>query len=371
MTGPRVLLTCDFHLKYSAGLARGLAERGAAVTLLSRTHDLEFGGRSGESRRYVEGMLDGRARYTALGGRAGDVRSLPVAWRLRREIAEFAPEAVHFQDQVVNDPRLVLASGVPPRAFALTVHDPVFHPGQSRAGIGRDAGRRWMIRKARLIFVHADALRDELLERERITGTVVVVPHGIGAASVAPLPEGPSLLFFGRLSVYKGLDTLLDAMPLVWERVPEATLTVAGDGPLEAHPVLADERVSLRHEHVPEADVPDLFARSTCLVLPYRQASQSGVGGLAKRYGRAIVATAVGGLPELVGDEMGRVVPPEDPAALAAALIEVLTVPGLSDSLGAAAAERGQAEAGWPRIAELTLDAYARHLPPRSHATAS
>jgi hypothetical protein len=46
-------------------------------------------------------------------------------------------------------------------------------------------------------------------------------------------------------------------------------------------------------------------------------------------------------------------------------------VPGLSDSLGAAAAERGQAEAGWPRIAELTLDAYARHLPPRSHATAS
>ena len=358
---PRILLTCDFHLRYTSGLARGLAGHGAAVTLLTRSHDLEFGGRAGESRRFAERALDGHAQHMALGGRARSLRGLA---RARRTISRFDPEVLHFQDQVLNDPRLVVAAGARPRRYALTVHDPEFHPGQATPARGRLTGRRWMIRQAGLIFVHADALRDELLELEAPAAPVVVVPLGIDDAPVAALPERPALLFFGRLSVYKGLDTLLDAMPAVWDRVPEASLTIAGNGPLEPHPMLADERVTLRHEHIAEADVPGLFARSTCLVMPYRQASQSGVAAQAKSHGRAVVTTAVGGLPEQISQDMGRVVAPEDPAALAAALVEVLTVPGLSASMGARAAEAGQAEAGWPRVAELTLEAYARHLGP-------
>lgn len=359
---PRVLLACDFFLKYAAGLTSGLAVQGAPATLLSRAHDLEFGGEAGESRRYVERTLDGRARHLALDGRVRDARSLPALWRLRRAVARFAPDVVHFQDQVLNDPRLVVAAGARTGRYALTVHDPVFHPGQPAAARGRMKGRRWLIRRAGLVFVHAESLREELLQVESPAGPVVVVPHGIEPTSVAPLPERPALLFFGRLSIYKGLDTLLDAMPMVWARVPEAGLTVAGQGPLEPHPVLDDARVTLRHEHVPESDVPALFEQCTCLVLPYRQASQSGVGSQARSHGRAIVTTAVGGLPELVSQDIGRVVAPGDPAALAAAVIEVLTVPGLSASMSRVAAESGQAEAGWPRIAELTLEAYAQHL---------
>ena len=53
-------------------------------------------------------------------------------------------------------------------------------------------------------------------------------PHGIEAAESRPLPERPSILFFGRISHYKGVDVLLDAMEAVWRAVPEATLTIAG-----------------------------------------------------------------------------------------------------------------------------------------------
>jgi glycosyltransferase involved in cell wall biosynthesis len=209
--------------------------------------------------------------------------------------------------------------------------------------------------------VHSTALAEELTDLGEVRGAIEVVPHGLNVVPPEPLPERPALLFFGRISHYKGLDTLLDAMPLVWEELPEATLTIAGEGPLPEREALADPRVTLRHEHVPEADVPGLFAAATCAVLPYRQASQSGVGSEAKRFGRAIVATSVGGLPELVDEGCGRLVAPEDPEALAAAVVEVAGTPGLAAELGHNAAASGE-ESSWHSVAARTLDAYRRVL---------
>jgi glycosyltransferase involved in cell wall biosynthesis len=75
-----------------------------------------------------------------------------------------------------------------------------------------------------------------------------------------------------------------------------------------------------------------------------------------------MVVTAAGGLPELVADGSGRVVEPGDAAALGTALVEVLVAPEVATSLGAQAAAGGR-EADWPRVAELTIDGYRRHLP--------
>jgi glycosyltransferase involved in cell wall biosynthesis len=176
-----------------------------------------------------------------------------------------------------------------------------------------------------------------------------------------PVPAAPSMLFFGRISYYKGLDTLMEALPLVWEEIPAATLTVAGQGDLPESRLWEDPRVDLRLEHVPEQAVAGLFAAARCVVLPYRQASQSGVGSQARQYGRASVAADVGGLPEAMAPGSGRLVPPEDPAALAAALIEVLGQPGLAESMGEAAAAAGRASS-WENVSAQVLDAYGRHL---------
>jgi len=360
----RTVLVFDHFLKYCTGLASGLVTEGSEVILLGRTRDSEFGGAPGSALGFVDEQLRGRVPFERLPGRVRDPRSVMGVAAVRRSLDRFTPRVVHLQESVVNDVRLLAAARVRPGRFALTVHDPTPHPGDAVRAHWKRRLRSVLVRHAAVVFVHGERLREELRRVERPRGAVVPVPHGIERPEPAPLPGRPSLLFFGRLSHYKGLDTLLDAMPAVWDRSAETTLTVAGAGSLPDHPLLADRRVTLRHEHIPEEDVADLFAAATCVVLPYRQASQSGVGSWAKRHGRPIVATNVGGLPELVTSDTGRLVPPEDPSALARALVEVLTTPGLAPRLSAGAVRSAVDSASWQRVARLTLEAYQRYLVP-------
>jgi glycosyltransferase involved in cell wall biosynthesis len=155
---------------------------------------------------------------------------------------------------------------------------------------------------------------------------------------------------------------LLDAMPLVWHGVPGARLTIAGAGAIAPHPVLGDPRVDVRNAYVPDADLPRLFAGATCVVLPYREASQSAVAATAKRFGRGLVVTDVGGLADAADDGAARVVAPEDPAALAGAVLEVLDSRGLAEAMSRAAAAAALGGSSWSHVAALTLDAYRRHL---------
>ena len=358
---PRVLLACDWFVKYVVGLGGGLAGLGCEVGLLTRDHDGEFGGEPGAMRSFVAAELGDGVPHLELTGRVSDPRRLGSLVRLRRAIARRGVDVAHLQDSVANDPRLAFAAGIPPRRYALTVHDPVPHPGDAEAAGTTHLARRLLRRGAGLLFVHSEELREELRATGDARGPIEVVPHGVSAPDPAPLPERPALLFFGRMSHYKGLDVLLDAMPVLWERDPELRLTVAGQGLVPDHPLLADPRVETRFEHIPEEDLTGLFAAATCLVLPYRQASQSGVGSLAREHGRAVVATQVGGLPELITPDWGRLVAPEDPAALAAAIAEVTWTPGLAESMSRAAAE-SVGESDWGAVAAKTLAAYRAHL---------
>jgi glycosyltransferase involved in cell wall biosynthesis len=362
----RVLAVCDWFVRYTAGLAFGLADQGCALTLLTRAHDLEFGGLhgpvpAGTARRFVAETLDGRGRHMELRGRASDPRTLREVARLRRQIAAWDPSVVHLQDSAGNDPRLLWLAGVRPGRYAVTIHDPTPHPGDPLPARRQRAVRWALLRAAGVVFVHSEALRDQLIDATGVRAPVVVVPHGTGEVAATPVPEAPIALFFGRVSHYKGIDVLAEALGALWSAVPEARVIIAGAGPLPTHGALEDSRVELVNRHVDDAELPALFARARCVVLPYRQASQSGVGSQAKVFGRAIVTTAVGGLPELVSDGSGVAVAPEDPAALAGALAEVLAAPGLAERMGERAAAGGHA-ADWPQIAHLTLQAYRAHL---------
>ncbi|HKI65829.1 MAG TPA: glycosyltransferase family 4 protein [Solirubrobacterales bacterium] len=359
----RVLLACDFFLRYTSMLAGGLSRAGASVALLSRDHEEEFGGRPGAAAEFVAAAAGPAVRRSAITGRVRSPVALGGALRARRDLRGFGADVVHLQESIGNDLRLIYASGARPRRFALTIHDPVRHPGDD-ASRSSTVGNRWLIRAAGLIFVHGAALRDELAEVARPEAPIVVVPHGVDpvASEPRPLPSRPSILFFGRLGHYKGIDVLLDAMAVIWAEQPQAALTIAGAGELPDHPALADPRVELRHEHVPDAELPELFAAATCVVLPYRQASQSGVGALAKRYGRGLVVSAVGGLPELVADGSGLTVPAEDPVALARGLLGPLGDRSLAERLGRAGHRTAVAGADWDSVAATTLAAYEEHL---------
>lgn len=359
----RVLLACDHLLRYTTGLANGLAERGCRVALLVRDHDHDFGGEPRAMQRYLDRDLDQRVDRVTIGGRVRDLAASRAALAARRRLAKPGFDVVHLQDSVVTDPRLSWVTGPSRRGYSLTVHDPSLHPGDRAPSPAQRWLRRRLIRNASLIFVHGEAMRHELVRLESPPSPIVAVPLGSETGEFTPLPDQPSLLFFGRISPYKGLDLLLDAMPRVWARLPDLRLTIAGRGELPRHQALGDGRIEVAQGHVPDADVAELFARATCVVLPYRQASQSAVGSLALQHGRAVVATAVGALPELVTQRVGRVVAPGDAVELANALVEVVGTPGLAERLGRDAAAES---VGWDQVAERTIEAYAQHMPSRA-----
>jgi len=145
--------------------------------------------------------------------------------------------------------------------------------------------------------------------------------------------DGEVAVFFGYVRRYKGLDTLLDAWPAVRKRRP-ATLVVAGEFYEDAAPYR--ERVDranagakaealpvrLMDRYLPDDQVEALFKAADVVVLPYRSATQSGVTHVAYALGKPVITTDVGGLAETVRpEETGLVVPPENPEALAAAIV--------------------------------------------------
>jgi glycosyltransferase involved in cell wall biosynthesis len=176
-------------------------------------------------------------------------------------------------------------------------------------------------------------------------------------ASGARARGGRTLLFFGIVRKYKGLDVLLAATAKARARV-DCRLIVAGEfyDPVERYRALINdygigEHVTLEDRYVPNEEVADLFERADALVLPYLSASQSGVAQIALTNGLPIIASRAGGLAEVVADGVnGLLVTPGDPDALARAIVDYFEKglgPAFASNLGAALKEDG------PGVAEL------------------
>lgn len=143
----------------------------------------------------------------------------------------------------------------------------------------------------------------------------------------------PTILFFGYVRPYKGLEDLLRAMPEVMRRFPDAALVVAGPflERVTSYRRLAErlgvaDAVRLLDGYVPNEEVPAVYSIADVVVLPYRSASQSGVLPQARAAGKRVVATAVGGVPESAGPGI-VLVPPGKPEALTEGIAEALAQP--------------------------------------------
>jgi glycosyltransferase involved in cell wall biosynthesis len=150
------------------------------------------------------------------------------------------------------------------------------------------------------------------------------------ARSALGLPDdAPVCLFFGFVREYKGLHVLLEAMPEVLEDLPELHLVVAGepyDDPDRYRQLIREHelgaRVHWHDDYIPSGDVPTYFCAADLVVQPYVSATQSGVAQIATHFERPMVVTDVGGLAESIPhEEAGFVVPPQDPSALATAIV--------------------------------------------------
>ena len=141
-----------------------------------------------------------------------------------------------------------------------------------------------------------------------------------------------SLLFFGYIKQYKGLDLLLEAMPIVLNKLPDLKLTIAGEvygdesiylDIIKKHNL--DKNVILHNKYISNEEVEDFFLSADVCVLPYKHATQSGIIQLSYAFGVPVIASAVGGIPEVVQeDKTGYLVPANDIKALAKTIINIL-----------------------------------------------
>ncbi len=199
---------------------------------------------------------------------------------------------------------------------------------------------RWFLSRADRFVVMTRAVREDLLRCCR-GAHVDLVPHPLYGQFGDAIDRGEArrrlglgeddeiLLFFGFIRRYKGLDLLLRAMPAIHRRRPRARLLVVGEfyEDEEKYRRLVREegiveRVRFVADYVPNDEVAPWFSAADVVVLPYRDATQSGIIPVAYHMGRAVISTDVGGLAEVLDDGVtGLLVPPEDPEALAGAVI--------------------------------------------------
>jgi glycogen(starch) synthase len=246
------------------------------------------------------------------------------------------------------DADVVHAHWLPTAAVALTTRRPVVltvHGTDLELARRARPLARALLRRVRVVLAVSNALADEA--RRLGAGDVRVVPNGIELPrDVAEEVQPPEILFVGRLSREKGILELAEAargLPLV----------VAGDGPLRS-------QVSRALGWVPRAELERLYGRAAVVACPSHREGFGVACAEAMAHGRPVVASAVGGLLDLVTDgETGLLVPPRDVVALRAALERLLGDSELRRRLGAAARERVRAHCSWEAATDSILAAYA------------
>ena len=298
------------------------------------------------------------------------IREVPqqmrAMYKLRRAIGRFRPDVVHVQHV-----HLWFSLWVPTLRkdpLVITVHDPVHHVGDVESARTPQRLVHWGYRRADELITHAEQLKSVLVDDIHLPAArITVIPH------VAISPDGPDetveekgkrLLFFGRIWEYKGLEYLIRAEPLISARVPDVEIVIAGRGEdFEKYRrmMVNPSRFVIDNELIPEERVAQHFGESSVVVLPYIDASQSGVVPIAYSFNRPVVASAVGGLPSVVEDGVtGLLVPPRDEKALAEALVTLLQDDDLRHKMGAAGRQKLEREWAPEVIGPQHIDVYER-----------
>jgi glycosyltransferase involved in cell wall biosynthesis len=203
---------------------------------------------------------------------------------------------------------------------------------------------RAILRRARLVVAPSSALASDA--QALGAGEVRVIPSGVDVPTAIGEEDDPAfVLFAGRLSPEKGVLELVEAA----NGVP---LVIVGDGPLR-------ERVPGARGFVPHEELVALYERAAVVAVPSFREGFGVVCAEAMAHGRPVVASAVGGLLDLVADgETGFHVPPGDVEALRSALQRLLEDPELRRRMGEAGRERVRERFSWDAVTDATIAAY-------------
>ena len=295
------------------------------------------------------------------------IKQIASVRELVSRIEDFNPDVVHFQQgHLWFNAALKKLKRYP---LIITIHDPRHHAGDTVSKKTPQWLMDYGFRKADHVIVHGNALADQVQELFGFSQNHVhVIPHvAMGSSGVQSLvsegtEEPGTVLFFGRIYQYKGLRTLIAAEPLIAEQVKDFKIVIGGAGDDFDQYTAAMQtpaRFDVHNRWISDEERVGFFQRASMVVLPYDEATQSGVVPVAYNYAKPVVATTVGALAECVTDEeTGLLVPPRDPVALANAIVRLLKNPQEAAEMGRAGKEMLKRDWSPSVVAEQTVDVY-------------
>lgn len=352
---PRIAILASHFAEYSRRLAAALSQHTEVLLITeSRNDEAECEGLTINANARTLVRLSFRADWVL---NPLSLRGYRQRREIIRAIKRFRPDILHVQEQGDAFTAAVtrrLATDIP---VVLTVHDPAPHSGQDSAVARQFAKGLTILRgDARAFHVHGAWCARELRKRVGSSRPILSTQHGIILTPDHLLPPHPDApyLFFGRMEAYKGVETLLAAIEHL-PRDSNARFIFAGRGPeldRNAARIAALPSVEINARRIAPSEAVALFQQAGAVIIPYNDATQSGVISAAFGNGRPVIATNVGGLPDAVTEgTSGLLVPPRDPAALARA-IESLRDGDLRARLAAGAKAEAEGAFAWSRIAD-------------------
>jgi glycosyltransferase involved in cell wall biosynthesis len=382
------LLTGGIDLHYAYGLATSLGSNGATIDVIGSDELDEPELRHAPGVTFLNLRGDQRPNTTLM---HKVVRVSEYYARLIRYAASSRADIFHIlwnnRFEVFDRTLLILYYKFLGKKVVLTAHNVNTHRRDAKDTVLNRLTLRIQYRLADHVFVHTDKMKSELVVEFGVPETrVTIIPYGINNAvphtSLSPKQARQRLglhdrdkviLFFGRITPYKGLDYLVGAFQRSFAAREEYRLIVAGglqpgceeyghEIQKEIQTGISDGRIIFKPNFIPDEEIELYFKAADVLVLPYRHIYQSGVLFLGYSFGLPVLVAEVGNLKhEIVEGETGFVFKPDDSCDLARA-IDRYFASDLFANLGSRREhieEFAKEHHSWDVVGQLTMNAYA------------
>lgn len=350
--------------RYTLGVARALANRRDISIYLSLSNQSEIYNSFNDIPAVGRFDID---TYRGVGQFGIKSLSLPILrWKFRRYIREQKIDVVFCtMDHIWN----TFMTGVfreSDTVYLLTVHDAIRHLGEN------PRWRQWLLRRdivaSDSVMVLTRSVSESLKKKYRYPADRIFLSahghfgdgNGEVEARKMPTDRPLRLLFFGRILEYKGLDLMLAALQLLRRDFPTLKLEVFGSGNIAPYRAALDTvgDVHVVNRWIEEVEISSIFSTTDLCVLPYREASQSGVVATAFAFGMPCIATPIPGLCEQVSDGVtGSISRGFSPADYAEAIAKVLRDPASYAQLSLNCINAAKTALSWEKIGPSVVDA--------------
>lgn len=287
-------------------------------------------------------------------------------YRILKIVEDEKPDVIHilFEDSLLAIVSYLLK--IKKYKIVFTDHNPVPHLGDNYIVKFNSQFAKFIIRRVvSAMIVHGSKMKNILVDKGIEENKIWVIPHGDYSFYTMWKKEIPmirnSILFFGSIREYKGLEYLIKAEPIITDSISDAKIIIAGDGNFKKYEGMIKNfnHFEIYNRFILDEEVSDFFQMSSIVVLPYIDGSQSGIIPIAYAFKKPVVVTNIGSIPEVVDDGItGFIVPPNDTTALAEAVIKLLNDDKLRENMGENAYKKMSDELSWDDIALKTIEIY-------------